>query len=79
MTPGARLNARGTEDGGEDVARRRRVSLPGAFAVPSSLPEDHTGDCCFPAPASPFCSASPAQAQHLLQSPSFGSLDSTRF
>lgn len=73
------LNARCAEHRGKDVARRVGVLLPGASAVPSSLRADHTGDCCFPAPTSQFYSASPGRAQHLLQSPSFGSLDSMRF
>lgn len=47
---------------------------PAAFAVLSSWKEDHGADCYFLVLSSQLWSATPAEAQQLLQSPSSGSL-----
>lgn len=53
-----------------------RPLSPVTFVVLSSLQGGHAVDYCFLASSSQLCSASPGEVQHLLQSPSSGSLSS---
>lgn len=55
-----------------------RALSPVTFVVLSSLQGGHEVDYCFFAPFFQLCSASPGEAQHLLQSPSSVSLSSVK-